>query len=219
MKRVRPDRVAISASYDQAADSYESRFREKGLGGRSRVMDRVQLAAVRDAHAVLELGCGTGRLLSQVDAPVVVGIDLSRGMLGKAREKGLRGVVLADAQHLPLKNASVGGIVAGCTVFRYLDPDQGMQEIARVLEPGGCAALHHMAAQTWSLRPWAKQRRPNPLHLDRADELDDAAERAGLQVERRYLWRAVRFPPYLLPVPGWLPGRWWRHCVLVLRRR
>ncbi|MCA9674618.1 MAG: class I SAM-dependent methyltransferase, partial [Myxococcales bacterium] len=63
-------------------------------------MDEVQLAATRGARAVLELGCGTGRLLAQVDAPVRLGIDVAAGMLAHARARGLA-VARADAHALP----------------------------------------------------------------------------------------------------------------------
>jgi SAM-dependent methyltransferase len=91
---------------------------------------------------VLEVGCGTGLLLSRVRefAPQVIGVDLSRGMLRRAVERGHR-VGQGSVTALPYA-ASSFDLVYSFKVLPHVDPlDHGLAEIARVLAPGGVAVL------------------------------------------------------------------------------
>jgi len=94
---------------------------------------------------VLDLACGNGRYVSAlmeagVDAR---GVDLSSFLLREAvRERGLGGrVVRGDMRRLPIRGGSVGGVISMFTSFGYFDHDLDnlsvLQEVARVLEPGG----------------------------------------------------------------------------------
>ena len=96
---------------------------------------------------MLEVGCGAGqcaRWLAGRGARVV-GIDLSAGMLARARTLSGRpgaprvaGFLQSDARRLPLADGSVD---LACTAFGALpfvaDPELVMREVARVLRPGG----------------------------------------------------------------------------------
>jgi SAM-dependent methyltransferase len=225
VSRVRrpPARAAVRAAYDEAAADYDQRHGDARSERRGRIIDAPQHRAAQGARQVLELGCGTGRLLARIDAPVRIGVDLSPAMLAQARRRGLA-VVHADAQALPFAAGSFDAILAPRGLFRYLDYERAFCECARVLAPGGRLAVHQYAARTWSLRDVVRlyERGPAPdpagdggLHVRGLDELVAPARGAGLRVAHTHLWRAVRVPPYALPVPTWLPGRWWSHCTVV----
>lgn len=220
-----PGRDAVRAVYDAAADDYDRRHGDARSERRFRIIDAPQHRAARGAGRVLELGCGTGRLLAGVDARVRIGIDISPGMLRHARARGLA-VALADAHALPFAGASFDTVLAAKGLFRYLDASRAFRECARVLAPGGRLVVHQYAARTWSLATLARllgRARPAPpapaaarVHeLDRPSELHHPARAAGLRVAATHLWRSVRVPPYALPIPTWLPGRFWSHCVVV----
>src|SRR5882757_7427583 len=92
--------------YDRFASTYE-RERHHGY---HRLIDELELELVQRYGAgrdVLEAGCGTGLLLRETGgfARAAVGLDLSRGMLGVARERGLR-VLQGSLTELPLPSAS-----------------------------------------------------------------------------------------------------------------
>jgi ubiquinone/menaquinone biosynthesis C-methylase UbiE len=214
-------RRAIAAGYDQAAPDYDRRHGDPRSEQRFRIIDAPQLALARGAERVLELGCGTGRLLAQTGARVRVGIDISQGMLARARQRRLH-LAAADAQVLPFAPQSFDAILAGKGVFRYLDYERALAECARVLRPGGRLAVHQYAARTWSPRDLVRGPRRRPtgaLHLRRLDHLYEPARRAGLDPIRTHLWRSVRVPPYALPVPVWMPGQLWSHCVVIFARK
>ena len=97
--------------------------------------------------ALLDVACGTGRLLREIRLayPVIQarGIDLSEAYLEEARRhlSEVRPVTLtaANAEGMPFPDASQD-VVATCYLYHELPPDARRQvtsEISRVLKPGG----------------------------------------------------------------------------------
>lgn len=89
--------------------------------------------ADRDVERILEIGGGTGRVARTVGATVV---DPSRSMLRRARSKGLE-TVQASATELPHPDGSVDAVVVVDAFHHFPDPERCLDEIARVLAPGG----------------------------------------------------------------------------------
>jgi demethylmenaquinone methyltransferase / 2-methoxy-6-polyprenyl-1,4-benzoquinol methylase len=122
---------------------------------RKRIAKRFR-AVLRDAHArVLDLCCGTGDLAFAFrrEAPSgaeITGSDFVPAMLVRARAKcaasGARiEFVEADALSLPFGDASFD-LVSCAFGFRNLaNYERGMQEILRVLRPGGAIAILEFA--------------------------------------------------------------------------
>ncbi len=81
---------------------------------------------------VVDVGCGNGRYLRRIaaDRPDlrVLGLDLSPGM---------RPPAVADAQCLPLRDASAGAVLAMHMLYHVPDIDRAIAEMARVLRPDG----------------------------------------------------------------------------------
>jgi SAM-dependent methyltransferase len=211
-----------SSYYDRAAAGYDERHAAtRAARRRAAVLDGLQLRACRGSQRVLEIGCGTGRLLSQVAAPVRIGVDPSRGMLARAAARGLD-VAQGDGNALPFADASFDAIVAGKGVFRYLDPARAFRECARVLTPGGVLALHQYGNRTWSPRGSARAA-DGVWELGRVGELLDPARAAGFAEKGIYRFRPLRIYPYLLEIPAWIdrraPVQLWAHVVAILEHR
>lgn len=90
------------------------------------------------------MGCGTGRLalaLSERGARVW-GVDISEEMLAQARAAAGRkvGLKLGRAEALPFKDGWFERVVLRLVVH-LVDRPQALPEIARVLSPGGRAAI------------------------------------------------------------------------------
>jgi SAM-dependent methyltransferase len=105
---------------------------------------------VRERAPVLELGCGTGRLIVPLarDGVRMTGIDRSTPMLERARNRARRlprsrrpRLARGDIRHLPFPSACFGVVMAPYGLLQSLiddaDLSSAMTEIARVLRPGG----------------------------------------------------------------------------------
>lgn len=116
---------------------------------RRKTVQRVREILARPGVRVVDLCCGTGDLALAMQrhcAAVVLGCDFSHEMLRRAQEKAVRRKALtaffeADALQLPLADASLDLVTAAFGFRNLADYRLGLQEILRVLKPGGTAAI------------------------------------------------------------------------------
>lgn len=110
----------------------------------------VEKAALRPGMQVLDLAGGTGDLAALMAPRVVPGgrvvlSDINEAMLRRGRERLLdRGVAgehieycLADAERLPLEDASFDVVTIAFGLRNVTRKEQGLAEMFRVLRPGG----------------------------------------------------------------------------------
>ncbi len=97
---------------------------------------------------VLEIGPGPGLLLAELSqrSGLVVGLDLSAGMLHQAQRRLQAGsmsahLVRGDAVSLPFLPASFDAVVMTFVFSAIPDGQTAMDECARVLRPGGILAM------------------------------------------------------------------------------
>lgn len=120
---------------------------------------------------VLELGCGTGEMFSFVRDGAADDLEyhaiepdphMRTRAASTAREVGLP-VDLRDAraESLPYPDDSFDAVVSGMVFCTIQEPDAALEEVARVLKPGGeFRFLEHVRADGWRARG---QRLLNPL--------------------------------------------------------
>jgi len=123
--------------YDQFSRTYEDHRHQ----GYHRMIDELELELVRrhgTGRDIFEAGCGTGLLLKEaaVVARRAVGLDLSRGMLGQAKGRGLH-VVQGSVTNIPLPSQSFD-LVYSMKVLAHIPPiEAAVREMARLVRPGG----------------------------------------------------------------------------------
>jgi ubiquinone/menaquinone biosynthesis C-methylase UbiE len=132
----------------------------------------------------LDLSCGPGsmtrELVARAEGRAVVGVDISRAMLERARTAAPAAVfVRADAAALPFGDGVFGGVVNLAALDLYADPARVIAESARVLAPGGRWVCSTFVAQGGA------RRRPSLSALSGAraptiEELAEAVASAGL---------------------------------------
>lgn len=126
----------------------------KGRGGPS-MADEYTLASelldLQPGSTVIDIGCGPGnftRRFSETVAPdgLAIGFDGSRPMLERAQtEEGgdpkTLAYILGDATNLPFEDATADAICCFAALHMFPDPYRSLDEMARVLKPGGRLAL------------------------------------------------------------------------------
>ena len=96
----------------------------------------------------LEVGCGTGRLMEKIrERRHLLGVDISINMLSVARRKGFE-VVLADAESLPFRSEIFDTIISGFGSLSCTDLMKTLEEIRRILRPGGKFGITLMNARS-----------------------------------------------------------------------
>lgn len=134
---------------------------------------------------VLDLGAGTGAANPEFGAREVVALDPNRPMLSLNPE---RRRVVGVGEHLPFADGTFDGVFSAF-VFRNLESvPQTMAEVARVLRPGGVAAIVDLS------RPVTPIKRK--LHrLGTAITLPVAGLTVGAPREYWYLHRSLDMLP------------------------
>lgn len=125
--------------YDQLAPDYDHDRFGNSYGRFIDSRERAVLAHLLPRHhggVVLDLACGSGRLLDFAD----FGVDASSEMVAIARQKHPNKTIhVADAAHIPLADGSVDTIIS-FHLFMHLDWDKIhaiLAECHRVLRNGG----------------------------------------------------------------------------------
>ena len=131
-----------------------------------------------------DLGCGPGQLVIELARRSpdlhVTGIDLSDEMIARDQDNARRAGVAervsfrqGDAQQIPFPDASLDLVISTLSLHHWSDPVAVLDEIARVLRPGGSFLIfdlrRDMVAPCWLLL-WFVTRVVGPAALRRVNE-------------------------------------------------
>jgi phosphatidylethanolamine/phosphatidyl-N-methylethanolamine N-methyltransferase len=135
------DRDMVEQAYDRWAPIYDLVF--GGVFSKGR--DAAIQATNRIGGRVLEVGVGTGISLPLYSPHVrIFGTDISEAMLNKARRrvsdlrlKNIDGLAVMDAEQLEFPDNSFDVVMAQYVVTAVPNPENALDEFARVLRVGG----------------------------------------------------------------------------------
>jgi len=129
--------------YDLTAEMYEERYSLEQKAKYRAALENLDV----EGNAVLDVGCGSGLFFTEVatKAKLVVGVDISRKLLLKAKEQakplGNVFVLQADADHLPFQECFFGFVFAFTVLQNMPKPPETLVELKRVTKLGGCAVV------------------------------------------------------------------------------
>lgn len=139
------ENARLRRAWDKQAGRYDKQmgFWERRLFGG----DNRRWAAERARGDVLEVAVGTGLNIRLYEPDVqLTGIDLSPAMLDVARQRAADAdrevdLQVGDAHHLAFEDESVDTVVCTFSLCNIPDLDQAVDEMRRVLRPGGRLVL------------------------------------------------------------------------------
>lgn len=190
------DDVSFRRHYDERVPTVEEELALWGAYHQHRHELRYALVAEQARRALppggrlLDVGCGSALvadLLADLDGHYV-GTDLAHHHLVYALSKPRpddvrlrRSVLAADAERMPVADASVDVVVWSEVIEHLVRPELAVREIARVLRPGGTLVMTTNNASEVPLR--------SPLsHLGPWLEKALGAERPSLITRRPWVW-------------------------------
>jgi len=138
--------------FDRLAPEWESQH--AAVDERARIADLVDSFSLRPGDAVLDAGCGTGRILAGLKSAAgpsgrVIEFDFSLAMLVLGRLKGgpEASFLQGDAHSLPFRGGSFGAVIC-FSLFPHLDrPGEAVSEFRRVLVPGRSLFVAHLMSR------------------------------------------------------------------------
>lgn len=128
------------ASYIQRFHDERAGITERVLGGARHGDESPYEWAAHSVSAqgrVVDLACGSAPLRRFITAPTYIGLDRSRAELGLACDAGKGPLVLADAANIPLASGAAETVVCSMSLQILQPLDRTLEEVARILRPGG----------------------------------------------------------------------------------
>ncbi len=158
----KPEDVPIDRSYDQVSELYEDTFEDLSVRRDEWSWLNSEIDFSKNPK-LLDIGCGNGAFLRQISEKLSegCGADASTGMLRmartKAEEKKITNLNFSQISGpvLPYDDNSFDYVISVLS-FRYLDWDPMIQEILRVLKPGGRILILDMVAAPVKFYEWPK---------------------------------------------------------------
>ena len=163
------------------------------------------LLGLGEGDTVLDAACGPGNFTREFARTVgpeglAVGIDASRTMLERGGEELRRAstsnvtLIRGDATALPFADASFDAACCFAALHLFAEPFAALDEIRRVLKPGGRIALMTSVRRELTVRPLKPVlERASGMRIFEGDEIATALEGLGFNGIHRRLSGLVQF--------------------------
>lgn len=123
--------VEVANRFDRISEIYDETREPLSTEAADRL---ARLLTEHGAGGIIEAGVGTGRIAIPLQRRHmdVVGVDISRMMLQKAKSKGVEGLMLADANSLPFRDKSFECALISHVLHLLEEPSEAFGRLARV---------------------------------------------------------------------------------------
>ena len=138
------DKAAISRNFNRAALEYDQHALLQNIV-LERLLEQIPVFCIKPAR-VLDLGSGTGkgasRLRKQYSGSRIIQLDIAEAMICIAKKRAGRffsrtSFICADADQLPLGDATIDMVFSSLMLQWSQAPDQLLHDLHRVIKPGG----------------------------------------------------------------------------------
>ena len=139
--------------FDQWAATYDKSIMQRLVFGpvHSKMLDLLVRELKDPPRCIIDVGCGTGRLLRAASVrwpeAQLSGVDPAERMVSEANRLNPKATFeLAWAESLPFPDQAADVVLSSLSFHHWRNQTTALQEIARVLRPGGlfCLADHAM---------------------------------------------------------------------------
>lgn len=141
----------VQQMFDNIAHKYDflNRFLSLGIDKGWR-KTAINILAKHNPKKILDVATGTGDFAIatlKINPEEVIGVDISEGMLevGKKKiaDRGIKNIRLqyGDSEDLQFEDGSFDAVIVAFGVRNFENLNKGLQEINRVLRPGGIAMI------------------------------------------------------------------------------
>jgi ubiquinone/menaquinone biosynthesis C-methylase UbiE len=139
--------------FDRWAATYDQSAMQRLFFGpvHSKMLDLLVQELKDPPRCIIDVGCGTGRLLRAASVrwpeAQLFGVDPAEEMVSEANRLNPNATFkLAWAESLPFPDQAADMVLSSLSFHHWRSQTKGLQEIARVLRPGGlfCLADHAM---------------------------------------------------------------------------
>ncbi len=169
--------------YDRISEIYDI----SRMGAYPETVEKLaRYLSINPDSVLLDMGCGTGNYASVLQrvARSIIGIDLSKGMIRRARSRLLRWRSLrGDIIRLPFHSDVFDGAYAVQVIHHVKNKDAFLDEAYRVIREDGCIAIDSCSHEQLRIH-WFYHYFPSGLEIDLAripdtGEVISMLERAG----------------------------------------
>jgi 2-polyprenyl-3-methyl-5-hydroxy-6-metoxy-1,4-benzoquinol methylase len=132
---------------------YSTNFAKKLNPDTSKRLKRVfSILQSSKCRRLLDIGCGDGSFSSTLKSycPEIYGVDIAADAAKTATARGIKtSQVNIDVEELPFQNSFFDAIYCGDVIEHMYDPDHLLDEINRVLAPGGVCVITTPNLASW----------------------------------------------------------------------
>jgi len=179
-------RNSMAVNYTDISKTYDS-YRSYPQDLIKRI---IELGRISRGKKVLDLGCGTGNIVSQIKNIIdadLIGVDVSLEMLKVAKSKSLEVIRTdIDNQQLPFRDGSFDTIVGAYVIHQIKNLNFLLSECYRVLRNGALVLLTSSHKQIEEQHPIIKEFFPSYVSIDKSrfpdiHKIDDVLGSSGFK--------------------------------------
>jgi demethylmenaquinone methyltransferase/2-methoxy-6-polyprenyl-1,4-benzoquinol methylase len=135
--------ISVALKYDMDGRSYDALY----SGEQTAKLEAALDAGWAPGKRLVDIGCGTALLTSRLarGCDLAVGLDISSGMLRRAKLRKRVELVRGDASHIPLRPGSFTSCVCFTSFHHFREKPRAIDEMAGLVRHGGSVVFSLLA--------------------------------------------------------------------------